>query len=358
MENLLRNIQRLVIPLTFKCNLNCAYCYVCKDKREDFTEETLKKTYELLLKNNANPDRAVYFFGGEPLLRYDLLQWSVAELRNLAQQYQKKVFLAVTTNGLLLDEEKIKFLTENLDLVGVSIDNLDSGYAYRNVKSIKAKLPLLLKYQGQDKILIKMTIMPEFADSFFNSYELLIRLGFRHINIAPALGYYWSEMQIERFLYNLEKILKKKKFLGKFGYGLHLKMVEDIKYIVKYGKEHCPVLREELAIDTNGDVYPCQFFVALPKEYRENYVLGNINQPGVNSELVKKVEDFKICDNDLLGTQIARCQDCQPDRSCKKICYAFNLPENRFDSGILANAWRLENDFIDLVKKYYLDEEK
>jgi radical SAM protein with 4Fe4S-binding SPASM domain len=259
----------------------------------------------------------------------------------------------VTTNGLLLDEEKIKFLTGNFNLVGVSIDNLDPGYAYRNVKSIKEKLPLLLKYQGQDKILIKMTIMPEFADSFFNSYEMLIRLGFRHINISPILGYFWSSQQSAQFLANIKKIIKKSKALQKFGYHLHLKMVEDIKYIINNNKEHCPVLREELAIDTNGDIYPCQFFVALPEEYRKKYILGNINLSEVNSDLVKKVEDFKICDNDLLGAQIAKCRTCRPDRSCKKICYAFNLQENKFDSQILANAWQLENDFIDVVKRYY-----
>jgi uncharacterized protein len=352
MQDLLRNIQRLVIPITFKCNFDCQYCYVYKDKRAEFDKNTLKKIYKIFLKNNVNEERAIYFFGGEPLLRYDLLEWSFYEIEKLRKKYNKKLFLALTTNGVLLDENKLDFLVNNFDLVGVSIDDLKSDYSYRKVEQIKAKLPLLLKYK--DKILIKMTIMPEIADSFFSTYEYLIRLGFKNINISPALGFYWEDEQVNSFLRNLEKVLKKGKILKKYGFDIHLKMVEDVKYIINSKKEHCPILREELAIGPSGNIYPCQFFVALPKQLREQFVLANINKPDVDRELMKKVEDFKICKNNLIGEEIPKCKDCQIDRTCKKVCYGFNIKEDRFDARILHNAWQLENAFMDLVKKHYL----
>jgi len=349
MEKTFRNIQKLAIPLTFKCNFKCKYCYVFKDERIEFSRDNLYKLFDFFLKNNEFEDRIIHFYGGEPLLRYDLLKYSVQIVRKIEKKYGKHTDLGVTTNGVFLDDKKIDFLVKNFENFSISIDSLNLDYKYRNVKKMINKLPILLKYKEQ--IHIKMTIMPDCADSFFNYYRQLLGMGFININVQPAMGFYWKDKQMIAFLNNIIKISKYKKYFDKKSYDIKFKMEEDINDVFDNNKKYCSMVREELAVDALGNVYPCQFFVALPFKLRTKYILGNIFTKKIDYNLIKEIRNLKICKKNPIGIKLNKCETCMVDRFCQKVCYGFNIIEQGFDSKLIENAIYFERLLFKLIRE-------
>lgn len=352
MKDLFANIQRLVIPLTFKCNFKCHYCNVSKNKQKEFESKLLYKILELFFKYNKCKDRSIHFFGGEPLLRYDLLVKIEKKVKQLSRKYDKKIYLGLTTNGSLLTEAKLRFLVKNFPFFCVSIDSFSKDYKFRNTALLNKKLPLLLKYK--DSIHIKMTIMPEYADSFFYCYKQLVGLGFKNINIQPAMGYFWEKKQINAYLTNLSKILKLIKYLGKRGLKINFKLIGDVCRVMEKKNVSCSIIADELSIDPDGDIYPCEFFVGLPPEIKKNYIIANIFKGKVDKVLVNRLLNFKMCEKGILNVAVnkSNCGLCDEDRSCHKICYGFDLQLQKFSAELFANAAIMERQIINLVKKY------
>ncbi|MCX6744505.1 MAG: radical SAM protein [Candidatus Parcubacteria bacterium] len=352
MKELLENIQRLVIPLTFRCNFKCQYCNVSKKAQKEFDVKTLDKILELFFKYNHCKDRSIHFFGGEPLLRYDLLVKIAKKVKQLRKKYKKKIYLGLTTNGSLLTEEKLRFLVENFPFFCVSIDSFAKDYKFRKTEALNKKLPLLLKYK--DFINIKMTIMPEYADSFFYCYKQLVSLGFRNINVQPAMGFYWEKNKVDQYLNNLSKVLKLIKYLKAKGAKISFKLIDDVRRVMEKKNKSCSIIMDELSIDPDGDIYPCEFFVGLPPALKKKYIIANILSGKVNKVLIKKLLDFKMCEKGIINVAVNKfvCGQCDEDRSCHKICYGFDLSSGKFSAELFANAAFMEKQIINLVKKY------
>lgn len=141
------NALRLV--LTEKCPLQCSYCFVKREQKElkDLDEDTLLKALKMLVSLNKGKDVEVQFFGGEPLLRFDLIKKAVDYLDECLERDEiKKVFLGITTNGILVTPEIAKYFSENNFLVSLSIDG------WGEINDITRKFP---KGQGSYKYIIK-----------------------------------------------------------------------------------------------------------------------------------------------------------------------------------------------------------
>jgi len=113
------------IVLTEKCNLRCSYCFVQRDvsKLRDMDETTLIKALDLLIKLNGKKDVEVQFFGGEPLIKFDLIQKAVKYLdKKIEEGKLGNVFYGITINGTLLTKEIAKFMAKKNFLVSLSID--------------------------------------------------------------------------------------------------------------------------------------------------------------------------------------------------------------------------------------------
>lgn len=120
------HLNALRVILTEKCNLNCSYCFVRNKKTsppKDMSWRVLKKGIELLVKLNNKGSIEIQFFGGEPLLQFDLIVEAVHYIQDLIRRGKiKAAYFGITTNGTLVSEEIAQFLKQNNFLVSVSLD--------------------------------------------------------------------------------------------------------------------------------------------------------------------------------------------------------------------------------------------
>jgi len=134
----------IVLPIAGKCNLNCSYCFAQNETGfnfDNFTTENIVEIANFLIKQNEqNQDSQdkktsihIIFFGGEPLLKFDIMQFAV---KHFAEKYPLyTVTYSITTNGTIVNEKILRFLKENNFSVLVSIDGLDNEFNVRKFKN-------------------------------------------------------------------------------------------------------------------------------------------------------------------------------------------------------------------------------
>lgn len=133
-------MERYVIHVTKKCNLNCLYCYE-KDKTSEYTWEEIKSLIDNIC--NYNKEFSIEFLGGEPMLRFDLIKQTIQYLKT------KEVFVndyIITTNGTIINKELIDLMKEN-DNISFSV-SIDGGYfanQLRITKDNKNSFDLVMK---------------------------------------------------------------------------------------------------------------------------------------------------------------------------------------------------------------------
>ena len=120
-------VKALCLHIAHDCNLRCNYCFASQG---DFNGERLymplevgKKALDFLVeKSGSRRNLEVDFFGGEPLMNFDVVKELVAYGRSIEKAHNKNFRFTITTNGVLLDEDNMKFMNENMDNVVLSLD--------------------------------------------------------------------------------------------------------------------------------------------------------------------------------------------------------------------------------------------
>ena len=120
-------VKALCLHVAHTCNLNCSYCFASQGRyqgeRALMSFEVGKRAMDFLIENSGSRrNLEVDFFGGEPLMAWDTVTQTVDYARSLEEKYNKKFRFTITTNGLLLDEDKRKYINENMDNCVLSLD--------------------------------------------------------------------------------------------------------------------------------------------------------------------------------------------------------------------------------------------
>jgi uncharacterized protein len=142
--------------ITERCNLRCPYCFVEGKKARDISLETTFKAIDFILKHSAEgASIGILFFGGEPFIRFDLMRSITLSAVATAQREGRSFYFTVTTNGTLLDAEKLAFCRDygikfllSLD-GGAESHNLNRKFANGrgSFETIAARIPLMKRYQ-------------------------------------------------------------------------------------------------------------------------------------------------------------------------------------------------------------------
>ncbi|OGS11523.1 MAG: hypothetical protein A2234_11295 [Elusimicrobia bacterium RIFOXYA2_FULL_58_8] len=206
------SVDRLVLLLTHSCQLRCAYCTVAKYPA-DSSFPVIRRACDLLLDGER---KQVYlqFFGGEPLLRFDLLKRAVEYGRLRAGARGKTISFSLTTNGLALDAEKLDFLEKNGFSVEVSCDGDekengisrpalagDIGNAH---KRLVRNLDVLKKRKIKYKVI--MVVTQENLSRMRRNYGYLSAAGHKSIQVNYALGKLWRKESTARFFSEITRI--------------------------------------------------------------------------------------------------------------------------------------------------------
>jgi len=248
MPKLYGGINRLVVSLTHSCQLRCRYCRVRKFKGE-MTENVLFKAIDLLF-TSFKKDLQLQFFGGEPLLKYNLIKRGIKYANVLNKKYKKNLTYILTTNGIALSKEKLSYFKKLNFLLEFSFD-CKTQLKNRPSKDGTDYYPLIFKnLKWMTKLNIHYCVIsvvtPDTVSSTFSNFKYLINLGIRKIQINYSLGVFWNKSKIKCLISEIDRIVKfieKNKFLG-------------IEFINYNGNRREPVaLNAELIVDYDGIIY-------------------------------------------------------------------------------------------------------
>ena len=296
--------------------MDCAYCL--REKcATDMTEEVLLKACDLAFSKGLRA--GLCFFGGEPLLKKDLIYKALDYCENKVKETGMRFDCKMTTNGSLLDEEFLNRAVKANMGIGLSFDGKAQDICRVFVGGsptsavVEEKAKLLLKYMPDATALA--TIAPQAVPYYAESVRYLHELGFKHISLVIAYGkkVNWTDEDLETLREQLEQtcdyirelfIKGEKIFVG----PIYSKIGECIKD--KNPSEKCHLGVRQMPVTPAGELYPCTSFIGDP-----DYLLGNVYD-GVNDE--------KLIEISKRASTPATCTGCDLVKRCTNSCGCAN----------------------------------
>lgn len=207
----IKNPCNLMLVLTKDCQLRCTYCFEDHPKDQNMSLETAKQAVDFAY-NNAIEDNvipSISLFGGEPLLRYDDLIVPLIEYIRQEKKYYP-FEIKMTTNGLLLTEDKLQFLKKNGVHFMLSIDGNEQAHnatrsycdGRQTFNDLDANIDNILKYQPNTSA--RVTLTPANAPYLLDSIKYFERKGFENVRIYPNVYEEWDQKSLDIFTEQLD----------------------------------------------------------------------------------------------------------------------------------------------------------
>lgn len=195
--------RSLMLMTTYECQLRCSYCLVRRGPRR-MDEETARRAADLLVASSA-PRLLLNFFGGEPLLAWDLVRGVAAYARRRAGG--RPLRLNLTTNGLLLDDEVLAFLRDNDGFVHLSLDGDPAARFGAPSRAAAREAEEALRRLARSGVPhhVNAVVTPARAGSFDEDLLALERLGARRIQLGYQVGTDWDAQAVRRLLESLDR---------------------------------------------------------------------------------------------------------------------------------------------------------
>lgn len=335
-------IKAMCLNMTHDCNLRCEYCFASQGtyngEKAFLSFETGKKAFDFLVKSSGKRrNLEVDFFGGEPLMNFETIKKLVDYGRSLEKDNDKHFRFTITTNGVLLDEDKINYINENMDNVVLSIDGR---------KETNDRMRKTINERGSYEVIInnfknfvsKRGTKDYFARGTYTSYNLdfsedvkhMREAGFDKISVEPVVAspeenYALKEEHIDILKKEYEKLAEyfvescntDKKFQF-----FHFNIELDGGPCIYKRSIGCGAGTEYVAVTPSGELYPCHQFVG-----QEEFIIGNVDEGITNEKIVKMFSNVSVDEKPL-------CKYCWAKYYCSGGCHAnaynfnkdFNIP--------------------------------
>ncbi len=338
-------VKAMCLLISQDCNLRCEYCFAETGDfgmgRSLMSLETGKKAIDFLLENSGNRENLeLDFFGGEPLMNFDVVKGIVEYARKKEKDYKKHFRFTVTTNGLLLTDDKIDFINKEMSNVVLSIDGrkcvndkmrhrIDGSGCY---DTILEKFQKTVKSRGDKEYYVRGTYTKynlDFSEDVFHLYEQ----GFDQISVEPVVApetapYALTENELPEIFSEYdrltERLLKNDKE-GKHFNFFHFMLDLDQGPCAIKRLRGCGSGNEYVAISPNGDIYPCHQFVGI-----DEWKMGNINEGTFNNEIKDYFASAHIYTKN-------ECKNCWAKFYCSGGCNA----NNYIYAGDVHNAYKM-----------------
>ena len=323
-------VKALCLHIAHDCNLACKYCFAEEGeyhgRRALMTYEVGKKALDFLIANSGNRvNLEVDFFGGEPLMNWNVVKQLVEYGRSQEKAHNKKFRFTLTTNGVLLNDEVMEFCNKEMGNVVLSVDGRKEVHDYmrpfrKGAGSYDLIMPKFEKFaesRNQDKYYVRGTFTHHNLD-FSQDVLHLADLGFKQISVEPVVAadteeYAIREEDIPQILEQYDILAKEMIRREKEGKGFNFFhfMIDLTGGPCVYKRlSGCGSGTEYLAVTPWGDFYPCHQFVG-----EEQYLMGNVDEGITKPEIVK---DFGRCN---VYTK-PDCKDCFARFYCSGGCAA------------------------------------
>jgi len=323
-------VKALCLHVAHTCNLNCEYCFASQGKyhgdRAVMSLEVGKRALDFLIENSGTRHNLeVDFFGGEPLMNFDMLKELVAYARSIEKKYNKNFRFTLTTNGLLIDDDVIDFANRECVNVLLSLDGRKEIHDRYRVdyagngswERIVPKFQKLVEARGGKDYYMRGTFTHANPD-FLKDIQQMLDLGFTELSMEPVVCAPGdpSELTAEDLPIVLEQYEKLAELMiecDKAGkpFTFYHYMIDLTGGPCIYKRiSGCGSGTEYMAVTPWGDLYPCHQFVG-----EEKFKLGDIWN-GVSNTAIQ--DEFCSCN------VYARpeCRDCWARLYCSGGCAA------------------------------------
>lgn len=323
-------VKALCLHIAHDCNLACQYCFAEEGeyhgRRALMSFEVGKKALDFLIANSGNRrNLEVDFFGGEPLMNWEVVKQLVEYGRSKEKEYNKNFRFTMTTNGVLLNDEIMDYCNREMSNVVLSLDGRkevnDKMRPFRGGKGsydlIVPKFQKFAEMRGDRDYYVRGTFTRHNLD-FSKDVTEFADLGFRSMSIEPVVAKPEEEYAIreedlpqimEEYDHLAEEYIKRKKEGRGFNF-FHFNIDLNQGPCVAKRLSGCGSGTEYLAVTPWGDLYPCHQFVG-----QEEFLLGNVDT-GVTNERIR--DEFKLCNVYAKD----KCRDCFARFYCSGGCAA------------------------------------
>ncbi|HJB25793.1 MAG TPA: thioether cross-link-forming SCIFF peptide maturase [Firmicutes bacterium] len=326
-------IKAMCLHIAHDCNLRCKYCFASTgdfgEGRKYMPLEVGKKAIDFLIKHSqGRHNLELDFFGGEPLMNFDVVKQVVKYAREEEKKYNKNFRFTITTNGMLLTDDKIDFINQEMSNVVLSIDGrpevndrlrvrVDGTGSYN---AIIDKYKHLVEKRGHDQYYVRGTFT-KFNKDFTQDVEHLYQEGFDQISVEPVVSdpkydYTLTEEDLPEIFAEYEKLSQKIIEHKRNGESINF-----FHFMIDLDQGPCAIKRlrgcgcgnEYVAVTPDGDVYPCHQFVGNPE-----WKMGSVLDDSLDLNMKERFAHTTVYDK-------KDCQNCWAKFYCSGGCNANNV---------------------------------
>lgn len=316
--------MKAILHLTKNCNLRCKYCYAPSKVNESMSVDTAKKGIDLVV-DIGKQSACVSYFGGEPLLNFDMIKELTAYAEEAGQKADKAMHFRLSTNGTLFNEKILAYCRDHKILFAVSLDgDREAHDAQRSMVGgvgsfdlVDSKLDMMLEYNPLS--IFTSVITPLNAGRLYESICYMWGRGIR--NMVHQVDYTWPDWDLENFAvlkagyeklaaWYLEKTREGERFYMSL-FDEHLK--SHTRQPVKLGKT-CDFGARKFSVAPDGRIFPCVQFVS-DRPDAQDYVIGDVEK-GMNGRWRELIEANK--------QPRLQCEGCDLQGRCANYCGCLN----------------------------------
>ncbi len=326
-------VKAMCLHIAHDCNLRCKYCFASTGdfghgrKLMDF--ETGKRAIDFLIEHSGTRrNLELDFFGGEPLMNYEVVKQVVAYARSIEKQHNKNFRFTITTNGVQLTEDKFDFLNREMSNVVLSIDGRrevndrmrPNAGGQGSYDTILPHFQKFVESRGQDQYYVRGTFTRYNLDFAEDVLDLNAQ-GFDQISVEPVVtdakyDYALREEDLPAIYAEYERLAKELIRRKKAGKGFNF-----FHFMIDLDQGPCAIKRlrgcgcgnEYVAVTPDGDIYPCHQFVGM-----EEWKMGNLYDGSFDTQ---RKEYFARAN--IYGKE--ECSKCWAKFYCSGGCNANNL---------------------------------
>lgn len=302
-------VKAMCLHIAHDCNLRCKYCFAdtgaFSHERSLMSEEVGKKAIDFVIRNSGNRRNIeIDFFGGEPLMNFEVVKKIVAYADEQGAKHGKNFRYTITTNGILLDDEKMDYINQHMSNVVLSIDGRkevnDENRKSPNGKGcydvIVPKFQKIAQQRGQDNYYVRGTFTAENLD-FAEDVLHLADLGFKQVSVEPVVeleekSYALRESDLEQIFAEYERLAKEYVKRRKEGNGFNF-----FHFMMDLEQSPCAIKRlsgcgaghEYVAVTPDGSIYPCHQLAEV-----ERWKMGTVEDEHLAEDKRKMFENNHI----------------------------------------------------------------
>ena len=323
-------VKALCLHVAHTCNLNCSYCFASQGKyhgdRAVMSYEVGKRALDFLVEHSGGrKNLEVDFFGGEPLMNFDVVKALVAYARGIEKEKNKNFRFTLTTNGVLVDDDVIDWANRECSNVVLSLDGRKEIHDRFRVdyagngswEKIVPKFQRFVEARGGKNYYMRGTFTHANPD-FLKDIEKMLELGFTELSMEPvvcaaddpsALTEADLPVVLQQYEQLAELMLKRDEEGRPFTFYHYMIDLTGGPCIYKR-ISGCGSGTEYMAVTPWGDLYPCHQFVG-----EERFRLGNIWDGVTNTEAQQQFASCNVYAH-------PECQDCWARLYCSGGCAA------------------------------------